>query len=66
MTAPTLNTFKKRLDKFWENQEIVYYEDFKADIALRSQVDPAEMEEEAESGIEELLDPAPENITTYH
>jgi len=65
VTAPTLNTFKNRLDKFWENQEIVY-EDFKADIALGSQVNLAEMEEEAESGIEELLDPAPENITRYH
>jgi hypothetical protein len=27
------NTFKNRLDKYWEDQDLVY-EDFKADIKL--------------------------------
>ena len=31
--AKTLNTFKNRLDKFWENQEVLY-DNYKADIAI--------------------------------
>ena len=30
VSSPTLNTFKARLDKFWENQEVRY--NWKADI----------------------------------
>jgi hypothetical protein len=33
VTSKTLNTFKNRLDKNWEDQNFVY-EDFKADIKL--------------------------------
>ena len=31
VTSKTLNTFNNRLDKYWEDQDLVY-EDFKADI----------------------------------
>jgi len=30
VSSPTLNTFKARLDRFWENQEVRY--NLKADI----------------------------------
>jgi len=30
VSSPTLNTFKPRLDRFWENQEVRY--NWKADI----------------------------------
>ena len=30
VSSPTLNTFKARLDRFWENQEVRY--NWKADI----------------------------------
>ena len=30
VTAETTNTFKNRLDKYWQNQEIIY--DYKAEI----------------------------------
>ena len=56
VTSKTLifNTFKNRLDKYWEDQDLVY-EDFKADIKLEGRdVDFNMSEEEIESGIEEL------------
>jgi hypothetical protein len=65
ITSKTLNTFKNRLDKHWEDQDLVY-EDFKADIKLEGRdVDFNMSEEEIESGIEEPLDPALENIAMY-
>ena len=65
VTSKTLNTFKNRLDKYWEDQDLVY-EDFKADIKLEGRdVDFNMSEEEIESGIEEPLDPALENIARY-
>ena len=36
VTSKTLNTFKNRLDKYWEDQDLVY-EDFKADIKLEEE-----------------------------
>ena len=65
VTSKTLNTFKNRLDKYWEDQDLVY-EDFKVDIKLEGRdVDFNMSEEEIESGIEEPLDPALENIARY-
>jgi len=32
ITSPTTNTFKARLDKFWENQDVRY--NWKADISF--------------------------------
>ena len=65
VTSKTLNTFKNRLDKYWEDQDLVY-EDFKADIKLEGRdIDFNMSEEEIESGIEEPLDPALENIARY-
>ena len=67
VTSKTLifNTFKNRPDKYWEDQDLVY-EDFKADIKLEGRdVDINMSEEEIESGIEEPLDPALENIARY-
>ena len=66
VTSKTLNTFKNRLDKYWEDQDLVY-EDFKAEIKLEGRdVDFNMSEEEIESGIEEPLDPALENIARYY
>ena len=65
VTSKTLNTFKNRLDKYWEDQDLVY-EDFKADIKLEGRdVDFNMSGEEIESGIEEPLDPSLENIARY-
>ena len=65
ITSKTLNTFKNRLDKHWEDQDLVY-EDFKAAIRLEGRdVDFDMSEEEIEPGIEEPLDPALENIARY-
>jgi hypothetical protein len=65
VTSKTLNTFKNRLDKNWEDQNFVY-EDFKADIKLEGRdVDFNMSGEEIESGIEEPLDPSLENIARY-
>ena len=65
VTSKTLNTFKNRLDKYWEDQDLVY-EDFKADIKLEGRdVDFNMSEEEIESGIEEPLDPSLENTARY-
>ena len=44
VASPTLNTFKNRLDKYWEQQDIVY-EDFKADIKLEGSDIDIELEE---------------------
>ena len=35
MCARSLNSFKNKLDKYWENQEIVY-NDYKSEIITRS------------------------------
>ena len=65
VTSKTLNTFKNRLDKYWEDQNFVY-EDFKANIKLEGRdVDFNMSGEEIESGIEEPLDPTLENIARY-
>jgi len=40
VASPTINTYKARLDKFWENQDVRY--NWKADISFtgsRSKVD---------------------------
>jgi len=34
VASPTINTFKARLDKFWENQDVRY--NWKADISFTS------------------------------
>jgi hypothetical protein len=61
VTSKTLNTFKNRLDKYWEDQDLVY-----EDIKLEGRdVDSNMSEEEIESNIEEPLDPALENIARY-
>jgi hypothetical protein len=50
ITSKTLNTFKNRLDKYWEDQDLVY-EDFKAAIRLEGRdVDFDMSEEEIEPG----------------
>lgn len=46
VTAPTTNTFKNRLDKFWKNQEILF-DDYKAKITGSG------VESDAETGEEE-------------
>ena len=53
------------VDKYWEDQDLVY-EDFKAYIKIEGRdVDFNMSEEEIESGIEEPLYPALENIAGY-
>jgi hypothetical protein len=52
VSATTLNSFKKRLDKHWSNQEIKY--DFKAKIT-GGKVTKNEATEEYESSTEEPI-----------
>ena len=38
VASPTINTFKTRLDKFWENQDVRY--NWKADISFTGSRQP--------------------------
>jgi hypothetical protein len=49
--APSLNSFKKRLDKYWKDQKL-YYEDYRA-IIDGSHVRSESLTENEESGEEE-------------
>ena len=49
--APSLNSFKKRLDKYWKDQKL-YYEDYRA-IIDGSHVRNESLTENEESGEEE-------------
>ena len=49
--APSINSFKKRLDKYWKNQKL-YYEDYRA-IIDGSHVRNESLTENEESGEEE-------------
>jgi hypothetical protein len=51
VNAPSINSFKNRLDKHWKDEEL-YYANYKADIS-RSRVTYREIEEIQESGEEE-------------
>jgi hypothetical protein len=51
VNAPSINSFKNRLDKHWKDEEM-YYANYKADI-LGSRVTYREIEEIQESGEEE-------------
>ena len=59
ITAPTLNTFKNRLDKFWDNQEIKY--DYKASLYTGTGNVTIIEDTIEESNIEDLDEPALEN-----
>ena len=49
--APSLNSFKKRLDKYWKDQKL-YYEDYRA-IINGSHMRNESLTENEESGEEE-------------
>ena len=62
--APSLNSFKNRLDKYWKDQQL-YYEDYRA-IIDGSHVRNESINENEESGEEEPEQgPVPENIIMY-
>jgi len=61
VNAQTLNSFKRRLDKHWRNQEIVY--NYKAEINSNSKTTrPLDEEEEEEDSEEEDLAIEEENL----
>jgi hypothetical protein len=51
VNAPSINSFKNRLDKHWKDEEL-YYANYKADIS-GSRVTYREIEEIQDSGEEE-------------
>jgi hypothetical protein len=58
IAAPSVNSFKHRLDKFWANQDIKY--SYRADITSDGQ--PFEVDSDVESGEEDREEgPVPEN-----
>jgi hypothetical protein len=52
--APSINSFKNRLDKHWKDEEELYYANHKADIS-GSRVTYREIEEIQESGGVKLI-----------
>ena len=52
VTAPSKNTFKNRLDKYWKDQDLLY-DNYKAEIRMGSGETNIKWNEEKESGEED-------------
>ena len=60
--APSINSFKNRLDKLWEHEDILY--DYRAKISTKYQKAPQDTRRRVR--YRGLVNPAPKNITKFH